>query len=317
MRGNDGINSHCAALVSILYIHALLFTASATAIEVFVGPDGVDSTNCGQSSGTPCATLSYAVNTVGSGSSYVVVMMLRGAYNASSCGNVVSTPLNVVGAGANITTIDCTGSMARFLLTSTTVDLSNIHITNAFMDDGVGGGAVAVVVDHSSRVVGTSFGAGVQDTQLSVSLSGVIIDNCYVVIQSNDDSPALLGGGGAVSVQVLQTNMSINVAVTDSVLSGNSAISAGEGTWMLWIARLLRSRCGLWSLSPSHRSDSPWAAVGGAMVVYVTSAQKISVQLRNVQVVGNWAEGTLTIVTPATSWRDTALSCVVRCSWTA
>ena len=259
---------------------------------VHVAVNGVDAPSCGPH-GSPCATLSYAVNYIANavqpGDATVDVVIGSGVYGEQACGAHAHRPLNVSGAGSGVTKVDC-GGRQRLLMTNDSLALSGLtvmggyaHAAVGFSDVSYGGGAVAAVWPDSHH------GAIANLSDL------VFLENTAVFTlerQEGTQAGNLNVGGGAVLI--LGGGQGPCVTITGCSFINNSVLASGS----VESVRVESFSSGSESESSGSESESTGSEYslrffGGAAYIDLgwwngEASASATVIIDHVEVIGNW-----------------------------
>ena len=251
---------------------------------VHVAVNGVDAPSCGPH-GSPCATLSYAVNNIANavqpGDAPVDVVIGSGVYGEQACGAHAYRPLNVSGAGSGVTKVDC-GGRQRLLMTNDSLALSGLtvmggyaHAVVGFSDVGYGGGAVAAVWPDSHH------GAIANLTDL------VFLENTAVFTERQEGNVEV--GGGALLI--LGGGQGPCVTITGCSFINNSVLASGS----VESVRVESFSSG--SESESTGSEYSLRLFGGAAYIDIggwdgpgEASASATVIIDHVEVTGNWVD---------------------------
>jgi hypothetical protein len=277
--------------------HHGLETAAPGPVTVWVGPppSGADRSGCGDNTSSPCASLRYAVNVVAAGVqppfAPVIVQLLPGLFNASSCGAATGRPLSVVGAGSSATTIDC-GGLNRALVTTASLSLTGLTLV---------AGAAVVQGEVPSGILPAilSGGGGGAVLALWPTLGSYLLS--------------------AVDVRFINNTVTVNVtasaaAGTPSVLAaGGGGLYVSGGGFNSTIALL---RCAFWGNAVTvDSSEGTVAACGGGACVLPCMGSPSSGFARGFPKLEDSSQlGTAEVTVQDTTFDDNALMCSRGCT---
>ncbi len=221
----------CALIGAAIAIPLAATPASASPVILYVSTTGANSGNC-QTSGSPCASISYAVSQAASGDT---VQVAAGTYQ-----DIVEIPGTITGltiAGpSGGATVDGKTTTAQVGSVFALDDGANVTISNLTIADGEGviisdpsplaygdgvfisQGAVATlthdtVTENTDSRDGNDEGGGVYNAGTATLTDDTISNNT----STNE------GGGGIL------TASGTNTTLTDDTIAGNIGLSAGGG----------------------------------------------------------------------------------------
>jgi hypothetical protein len=187
----------------------LTTTWAAAQTQRYVSATGTDSGNCG-SSGSPCATINYAVGQAASGD------VINVAGNLTQTSTINKSNITIKGAGAGSTKVRAAlnSQTPVFTVTANNITFESMSLSNGGTMNGgiwVQGATTGLTVkgvtfDSLGKVVGSTSGtagSGIRflssGTSVPNSFSNVLVDNCIFKNYDTKSSVGIVSSGCVIS----------------------------------------------------------------------------------------------------------------------
>lgn len=198
-------------LSKFLFMLVCFLTTSWASAQTqrYVSATGTDTGNCG-TSGSPCATITYAIGQAASGD----VINLAGSLTQTSIISKANLTIKGDGAGSTKIRADINSQTPVFTVTANNVTFESMTLTNGgTMNGGIwiqgatsGLTVKGVTFDSLGKVVGSPAGTAGSGIRFLNSFSNVLVDNCIFKNYDNKTSVGIVSPGNLIS----------NVNVTNS-----------------------------------------------------------------------------------------------------